>query len=414
MSGHTRSSMITLLWIVGIALTVSFVCSVLEATLLSVTHGYVAVLTERGSPAGHLLDRLQRHIDQPIAAILTLNTIANTMGAAMAGSIAEDVFGKTSITLFSAVLTLLVLFYAEIIPKTLGATYWERLAIPTAYTLRVLIIVLKPVLVPLTFFSRMIRGERIASISREELAALASVGWREGSLDEDEWEVVTNVIHLDQVQVSEVMTPRTDIIAVPIESSVQEAMDIMLDEGHLRLPVFRDNLDQIEGIIVARDLWRAHRDGKTDLRVTVRSVQYVPTSKPVEDLLPEMRADRLKMSIIVDEFGGTAGLVTLEDLLEEIVGEIQDEHDVDEPTDFHEMGNGETRVWGGVPVREVNTDLALQLDVEAHDTLGGFIFGALGHIGRVGDLVEVQGGCFRIAQMKGRRVEYLIFKRDAG
>ena len=227
--------MTTLLWVVGTALTVSFVCSILEATFLSVTHGYVEILKERRSPAGPLLEKLQRQIDQPIAAILTLNTIANTMGAAIAGAIAEDVFGQAWITAFSAVLTLLVLFYSEIIPKTLGATHWERLAVPTAYTIRVLVVVLKPVLIPLTFFSRMIRGNKLASISREELAALASVGRREGSIDEDEWEVVTNVIHLDQVQVSEVMTPRTDMIAVPIEATVQQAMDIMLDEGHLRL-----------------------------------------------------------------------------------------------------------------------------------------------------------------------------------
>jgi magnesium and cobalt exporter, CNNM family len=404
--------MITLLWVVGTALTVSFVCSILEATLLSVTHGYVEVLKERGSPAGFLLDRLRQQIDQPIAAILTLNTIANTMGAAIAGAIAEDVFGQTWITVFSAVLTLLVLFYSEIIPKTLGATYWERLAVPAAYTLRVLVIVLKPILVPLNFFSRMIRGDRLASISREELAALASVGRRAGSIDEDEWEVVTNVIRLDQVQVSEVMTPRTDMIAVPVEATVQEAMDIMLDEGHLRLPVFRENLDQIEGIIVARDVWRANREGKTSLSEAIRSVQYVPTSKPVEDLLPEMRAERLKMSIIVDEFGGTAGLVTLEDLLEEIVGEIQDEHEGDEPTDYHELGGGQVRIWGGVPVREVNADLDLSLDPEIHDTLGGFVFGSLGRVGHVGDIVKVDGGHFRIVRMKGRRVEYVVFVRD--
>lgn len=404
--------MTTLLWVVGTALTVSFVCSILEATLLSVTPGYVAVLKERGSRAGRLLEQLQRQIDQPIAAILTLNTIANTMGAAIAGSVAEDVFGRAWITAFSAVLTLLVLFYSEIIPKTLGATHWERLAIPAAYTLRGLIVVLKPVLIPLTFFSRMIRGERLASISREELAALAAVGRREGAIDKDEWEVVTNVIHLDQVQVSEVMTPRTDIIAVPIESTIQEAMDIMLDEGHLRLPVFRDSLDQIEGIIVARDLWRANRDGKTDLSETLRAVQYVPTSKPVEDLLPEMRDERLKMSVIVDEFGGTAGLVTLEDLLEEIVGEIQDEHEGDEPTDFYKLGDGQVRIWGGVPVREVNSELGLRLNPEIHDTLGGFVFGSLGQIGRVGDEVGIEGGRFRITRMKGRRIEYVVFVRD--
>ena len=404
--------MVMLIWVVAIALTTSFICSILEATLLSVNHAYVEVLKERGAKAGELLDRLQRQIDQPIAAILTLNTIANTMGAAIAGALAEQVFGSEWLALFSALLTLAVLFYSEIIPKTLGATYWERLAVPAAYLLRGMIFVLKPVLIPLNFFSRMLRGDRQSSVSREELAVLAEVGRREGAIDQDEWEVVTNVIRLDEVQVSEIMTPRTDIIAIPVESTVQEAMDVMLDRGHLRLPVYNDNLDQIEGIVVARDLWRANRDGETELSPAIREVPYVPATKLAEELLPEMRAERLKMSIVVDEFGGTAGLVTLEDLLEEIVGEIQDEHEEDEPQDFYALGDGQLRIWGGVPVREVNTELGLELDAESADTLGGWLFGALDRVGRVGDVVEVEGGRFRITRMRKRRIEFAVWVPD--
>jgi len=404
--------MITLIWVVAIALTTSFICSILEATLLSVNHAYVEVLKESGSKAGELLDRLQRQIDQPIAAILTLNTIANTMGAAIAGALAEEVFGNEWLTLFSAGLTLAVLFYSEIVPKTLGATYWERLAVPAAYTLRAMIVVLKPILIPLNFFSRMLRGDRQASVSREELAVLAEVGRRHGAIDQDEWEVVTNIIRLDQVQVSEVMTPRTDMIAVPLESTIQEAMDVMLDRGHLRLPVYRESLDQIEGIVVARDLWRANREGETDMSSALRDVPYIPATKLVEDLLPEMRSERLKMSIVVDEFGGTAGLVTLEDLLEEIVGEIQDEHEEDEPTDFHGLGEGQIRIWGGVPVREVNTELDLALDAESAGTLGGYLFGALDRVGRVGDVIEVEGGRFRITRMRKRRIEFAVWIPD--
>jgi putative hemolysin len=405
--------MITLLWVVGISLTVSFTCSILEAVLLSVTHSYVQVLKEDRAKAGALLERLQIRIDEPIAAILTLNTIAHTVGAAMGGALAQEIWGDEWITLFSAILTLVILVYSEIIPKTLGATFWERLAVPTAYTLRWMIVLMKPILVPLNLFSRLIKGERQSSVSREELAVLAEIGRREGTIDEDEWEVVTNVIKLDEVQVSEVMTPRTDMVAIPLDSSIRDTIQVMLDEGHLRLPVYRGSVDRIEGIVVARDVWQADRDGTEELTEVLRPVQFVPTSKLVEDLLPEMRGQRSKMSIVVDEFGGTAGLVTLEDLIEEIVGEIQDEHEGDEPLGFQDLGEGQMRIWGGVPVREVNDKLDLDLADEPHDTLGGFVFGALNRLARVGDVVEVGGGRFRVTRVRGRRIEFVVFIADS-
>jgi magnesium and cobalt exporter, CNNM family len=405
--------MFTLLWVVGVSLTISFLCSILEAVLLSVTHSYVQILKEHNAKAAAILEPLQSHIDEPIAAILTLNTIANTVGAVMGGAIAQGIWGNERITLFSAVLTLVILIYSEIIPKTLGATFWEKLAVPTGYTLRAMILLMKPILVPLNLFTSLIKSERQASVSRAELAILAEISRRDGVIDEAEWEVVTNVIRLDEVQVSEVMTPRTDVIAIPVESSIQDTMKVMLDEGHLRLPIYRGSVDHVEGIVVARDVWRADRDGVEDLSRVIRPVQFIPTSKLVEDLLPEMRAQRSKMSIVVDEFGGTAGLVTLEDLIEEIVGEIQDEHEGDEPLDFQALGEGQTRIWGGVPVREVNEELDLGLDDEPHDTLGGFVFGALNRVARAGDVVDVEGGRFRVTRVKGRRVEYIVFISDS-
>jgi CBS domain containing-hemolysin-like protein len=217
---------------------------------------------------------------------------------------------------------------------------------------------------------------------------------------------------LGEVTVGEVMTPRTDVIAIPDDSTVEEAMAIMLDEGHLRLPVFEETIDKVTGLLLARDLWRAHRDGVTQISEIVRPVQFLPTTKLVEDLIPEMRVQRTKMAIVIDEFGGTAGLVTLEDLIEEIVGEIQDEHEEDEPLSFEEMENGTVRIWGGVAVREVNDRLDLSISEEPHDTLGGYVFGELNRIGSVGDVVKIENAHLRIVQMRGRRVEYLVLIRD--
>jgi CBS domain containing-hemolysin-like protein len=405
-----------LLAILGISLATSFLCSILEAVLLSVTHGYVHVLRDKGSRAGGYLYGMQAQIGEPIAAILALNTIANTFGAALGGALALQIFGDAWMAGFSATLTLAILLFSEILPKTIGATLWPNLAPSAAYILRGMIIFMKPLVIPLTLYARLITPGRArpSTISRSELQALARIGRREGTLDEDEWRVVSSVMSLDQVPVGEVMTPRTDIIAVPVDASVEEAKSSMLDEGHLRLPVFEENLDRIVGILLARDLWRADRDGVTDIRQVMRPIQFAPATKPVDDLIDEMRTERVKMVIVLDEFGGTSGLVTLEDLLEEIVGEIQDEHEANEPEDFLVLESGEIRVWGGVPLRAVEETLEVDLPDDTYDTLGGLILSRLKRIPRVGDEVEVEGGRFRVLKMRGRRIEFLLFSPATG
>jgi magnesium and cobalt transporter len=226
---------------------------------------------------------------------------------------------------------------------------------------------------------------------------------------------VSNVIRLDEVSVGEVMTPRTDMVAIPVGSTVHEAQEMMLETGHLRLPVYQDSLDKVVGVVLGRDVWRAHRDGLGRLEDVMRPVPFAPASKAVEDLIPEMRAQRTKMAIVVDEFGGTAGLVTLEDLIEEIIGEIQDEHEADEPVDFQELFGGRLRVWGGTSLREASEKLGFEPteeEEEGYDTLGGFIFGRLNRIPTVGDQVEIVSGRLRVTHMKGRRIEYLLFVPD--
>ncbi len=407
------SRMATLIWVLGTALTISFLCSILEAVFLSVTHSHVALMQERGEWAGDWLAAARKHVDEPIAAILTLNTIAHTVGASMGGAMAAQVFGSAWIGVFSAVLTLVILLFTEIVPKTVGATYWRHLAAPSAYVLRAMILVMKPILVPLGLFARVLtpKKERL-TVSRAELEVLAEIGRREGTLDEEEWQVVSNVIRLDEVSVGEVMTPRTDIVAVPIDATIEQAIALMVGEGHLRVPVYEGTLDHIVGVLLARDLWKASRNGETYIRDVVRPVPFAPASKPVEDLIPEMRAQRVKLAIVVDEFGGTAGLVTLEDLIEEIIGEIQDEHEQDEPQDFQELPGGKVRIWGGVPLREASERLGFtptEDEEEGYDSLGGFVFGRLNRIPVLGDEVDVGTGILRVAKMRGRRIDYLLF-----
>jgi putative hemolysin len=371
------------------------------------------VLKERGEWAGVWLESVQDNVDEPIAAILTLNTISNTAGATLAGATAQDLFGKPWVTAFTVGLTLAILIFSEIVPKTLGATHWKRLAKPSAHVLRAMVVAMKPILIPLGWVSGWITPDKDQpTVSREELEVLADIGRREGTLDEDEWKVVSSVIRLDEVSVGEVMTPRTDMSAVPVECSVADAQQAMLDTGHLRLPVYKESLDQIVGVLVARDLWRANQSGVKSVVDVMRSVPFAPASKPVEDLIPEMRAQRVKLAIVVDEFGGTAGLVTLEDLIEEIIGEIQDEHESDEPIAFQAMADGQQRVWGGASLRDASQQLAFEPtedEEERFETIGGFVFGRLNRIPVLDDQVDIESGSLRVIKMKGRRVEYLLF-----
>ena len=407
--------MTELVAVVAVVLAASFLCSVLEAVLLSVTHSHVALMTKQGHRAGPVLERMKRRIDEPIAVILTLNTIAHTFGATAAGAIATEVFGDVWIGVFSAVLTFAVLVFSEIIPKTLGATFWKRLAGPSAHTLRVLGIAMRPVIAPLGWLSRWIGPKHGAvTVSRAELAVLADIGRREGALDEDEFRVMSRVMRLDAITVGEVMTPRIDIVAVPADASLGDAVDAMLDGGKLRLPVHEGSLDRIVGLLLARDLWRAARgaeDGTATVREITRPMQFAPASKTVEDLIREMRAARTKMVVVLDEFGGTAGLVTLEDLIEEIVGEIQDEHESDEPQDFRAVPGGQMLVWGGTPAKDVEEQLGLRLGDE-YDTIGGYVFGALDRIPRAGDEVSAGGGRLRVVNVRRRRIEYVLFTPD--
>jgi putative hemolysin len=398
--------------IVG-ALLVSALCSLLESVLLSLSNARIAELEEQERRSGPLLAAMRNDPGEPVAAILVLNTVAQTAGAIVAGALAYQQWGAQWITLFTVLLTLAVLVLAEILPRAVGGRYAADLAEPAAHVLHGLTRVMRPVILPLGWLRRLVvpAGESPQRGSRAELEALAEIGWREGALDEEEWEVVTNMMNLDQLVVADVMTPRTSVVAIPVEASVEDAKDLVLAEGHLRIPVYEGNLDRMVGVLLARDLWRADREGITEIRPLLRRPTFVPQTKPVEDLIGEMRRGRIRLAVVIDEYGGTAGLVTLEDLIEEIIGEIPDEHD-QEPLPFEEEMEGEVRIRGDVPLWEVNERFDLELPEEVFDTIGGYVFGQLGRIAEVGDQVEAAGGRFRVVAMAGRRVDRVAFIRD--
>ncbi|MDT8436222.1 MAG: hemolysin family protein [Gemmatimonadota bacterium] len=340
--------MTLLILYVALALGVSFLCSIMEAVLLSVTPSYAATLEARGSAAGRRLVRLKAEVDRPLAAILSLNTIAHTVGATGAGAQAAVVFGSTWLGVFSAVLTFAILVLSEIIPKTLGALYWRGLV---PWVVRALVPVML-LMWPLVKLSQGItwliaRGRQEPVVERAEIAALAELGAREGVLRASESRIVRNLFRFGELWAEDIMTPRTVLVALPEEWPVARALELEDVLRFSRLPVYRGSRDSVTGFVLKSDILlhaarAAGRPGDARLADLRRPLLHVPESLPVPQLFDRLMADGSHIALVVDEFGGTAGLVTMEDVFETLIGlEIVDEADTVE--DLRELARQEWR-----------------------------------------------------------------------
>jgi CBS domain containing-hemolysin-like protein len=317
---------------VGTALTVSFVCSILEATILSIRVTELEERREAGSKAaGRLLLLKQNRLDDAISAILILNTVAHTIGAALAGAQAAVVFGSAWVGVFSGILTLLVLLFTEIIPKTIGTAYASRLVPVVAAMLRVLTTVLAPLLILTRIVTRLIAPLRREPISRGELAALVSMATREGALETQQSRVFENVLELDSIEVEDVMTPRTVIVMLAENAVLGDLIDHAETSAVSRIPLFAGNRDQVTGYVLQREALLEAARGmprETPLAKFRRDVHFLPETAPLSVALRHFLAAHEHLAMAVDEFGGVSGVVTLEDLLETILGvEIIDESD---------------------------------------------------------------------------------------
>lgn len=338
--------MLLLIVYVLIALGFSFLCSIAESVILSVTKPYVSLLEREGHGAGRVLRRLKDDINAPLAAILTLNTVAHTAGAAGAGAQAAAVFGSNYLGVASAVLTLLILVFSEIIPKTLGALYWRQLAPVTAYTLRYLVWVLKPFVWLSDWLTRgMTKGPTLTGFSREEFAVMAELGEAEGQLEQRETSILHNLFFtLRDHTVREVMTPRTVVFSLSQDLTVDEAYSEVEKSRFSRIPVYEQgDPDHVVGFVLKQDLLLAYArgEGQQQLKSLSRDLLMVPETAAIYQVFHKMLARRLQISAVVDEYGSMEGLVTLEDVLETLLGEeIVDE--ADKTPDRQELAK---RLW---------------------------------------------------------------------
>lgn len=323
--------MALLLFYLFLAVGVSFLCSILEAALLSITPAHIAVLNERGSRTGKRLRRLKRNIDQPLSAILSLNTIAHTFGAAGVGAQAQIVFGKAWVSVTSAVVTLLILVFSEIIPKTLGASHARTLAGFTAAACIVLIYLTWPLVQLSKGITRWLSPDRDApTVSREEFRVLAQTGTREGVFEEEESNIFANLIRFSAIRVEDIMTPRVVVEMMRCDQTVSATMESSRAMPFSRFPVYGESDEDIRGYVLKTDIMLAQARGEGDTRLEdlKRDVLFVPEFISLQNLFSQLLARQEHFAVAVDEYGGLAGVVTMEDVLETLLGmEIVDESD---------------------------------------------------------------------------------------
>jgi len=326
-----------LIFFVLLSTGVSFLCSIAEAVLLSVTPSFVEKLKGQGKPEGELLGEMKENVERPLSVILTLNTIAHTVGALGCGAMAVKVFGDSKflmvalVTWFTVLYTMLILFGSEIIPKTIGAVFYRGLAGTTARVLNVIKWPLLPLIWMMEQVTKLISGGRKHSVfSREEFSALADIGEKEGHLDRKESTIVRNLLRFQELNATDIMTPRTVMFALPADDTVGAILADHADKPFSRIPLYDDDRDDIIGFVLKSDL--LHREALDQSSVTARElikpIAAVPSTIRLTDLLETMLDKREHIMLVVGEYGGTAGLVTLEDLVETMLGmEIVDEVD---------------------------------------------------------------------------------------
>ena len=316
-----------------LAIGVSFFCSIAEAVLLSVRPSYIATLVEKKRPGAKTLARVRERIDRPLAAILTANTIAHTVGAAGVGAQSAIVFGNAYLGITSAVLTLLILVFSEIIPKSLGAAHWPRLAPVFGMLIWWLTMLLLPVVIVFEGLTRLISrgGEHQKTFSRDEMQAMARIGAEEGTIDPREHRIVTNVMKLHRLSVRDIMTPRPVIFSVSGDMTVDEFFNLYSEKPFSRIPVYSGEPDSIDGYVLKNDLLLSQARDEFDTRLAdlKREFLVIADFQYASVTFGKLMEDKSHIALVVDEYGTVQGLVTLEDVVETLLGlEIMDEQDV--------------------------------------------------------------------------------------
>ncbi|HKW59878.1 MAG TPA: hemolysin family protein [Candidatus Dormibacteraeota bacterium] len=412
-------------WLEVVVLVFCFLLAALasgtETALTSVGRLRVRYLAEQGSKAAGTLQRLRADPNRFLSTVLFTNTLALIVASTASALLADSLFTKWGVppewrlwlTLLESVfLSVVLLIVAEVTPKTLAIAHAERVALAAAVPVDRMAAFLYPILWAVTIVSRGLTGGRAARapyLTEEELITALHVSEEAGVIEEQEHQMIHGIIEIGDKTVREIMIPRTDIVAVDKHAGLRDIVKLFKEHRHTRMPVFEDDIDHVIGLIHTKDLllyYTLASSEKFDMRKVLRPIEFTPEQKKVDELLNEMRTKKQHMVIVVDEYGGTAGMVTLEDLLEEIVGEIRDEYDTAEEDLLTFLNDHEARVDAGFPLEELNDRLRLGIEESGdYDSVGGYVHAMLGKIAEAGDTFTAGRAKWIVEKVKGRRIE---------
>ncbi len=404
---------------VAVVLVVSFLCSIFESVLLSINHAQIEALNQQGRPAGRLLAGFKRNIDVPIAAILILNTAAHTVGASVAGASYANVFNEHTLWLFTIIFTLAVLLFTEIIPKTLGVTFSGRLAVPVARGIQWLTFALKPLVLLSEKISSSLRGRHRQPVtSVDEIRLLAALGRNEGIVGPSTADIIVGATRLRQMRATDVMIPRQQVSFLSAMSSRAEILEQLKTLRYSRYPFSpTQELDDASGMVLVKELlaWmNEHPDDEIDWSAITFEPLIVPENKTLNYLLRLFQTAQRHMALVVDEYGGVEGIVTLEDVLEEIVGEIVDESDV-ATEDIWPQPDGSYQVRATLDLRRLCAALGIDWRPRAdYATVAGLLAEELGHIPKAGDAIDWRGYRLEVLSAGRRRAELVRIIPPAG
>jgi CBS domain containing-hemolysin-like protein len=401
---------------VSVALVVSFMCSIFESVLLSLSHAQVEVLASKGKPSGRILKAFKERIDIPISAILITNTAAHTIGTAVAGASYSDAFNPETLWIFTLVFTVVVLLFTEIIPKTLGVAYAMQLAKPVAVGIRTLVALLRPLVLASEVISRSLRQDKAGPVtSLDEIRLLATIGHSEGVVGKQTAEIIVGASHLRKLTASNVVVPRQDVVYLSHDDTPQQVLRVINESGFSRFPyTATGDIDDVVGVVFAKEILSQLVDsGPTaiDWQKLVHDPIVAPESVALDSLLRTFRATRRHMALIVDEYGDFQGIVTLEDVLEEVVGDIFDESDLPRE-DLWQRPDGTVRAFGTAELHRVCRMLSIELpeDVEVA-TVGGLFSEMLGRMPVDGDTLDWQGHRLTVLTAGRRGAELVAIDR---
>ncbi|WP_027338659.1 hemolysin family protein [Halonatronum saccharophilum] len=390
-----------------------------ETALMSVDKVEIRHLKQEGNKKAAVVDRLLSTPDRLLITILVGNNLVNIAASSIATALATEVFGAKGVGIAIGIVTFFVLVFGEITPKSFAKKEATKISMKIAKYIEVIYYLLAPIIKLLAILTNLFmkdkhdnKQRRKPFVSEEEIRRFLAVGEREGVIETDEKQMINSIFEFDDTNVKEIMVPRIHMVCVEINDPLEKLIDTVIDLGFSRIPVYNETVDNIVGVVYAKDLLLMLKNDnfESDIQKIMRPAYYIPESKKVDNLLTELRKEKIHMAIILDEYGGTAGLVTIEDLLEEIVGDIQDEYDEEENM-IKVISTEEIQVDGRVDIDEINDILEIDLPEEDYETISGFILSMLGYVPKTGEKLNFENLEISVEKVIQRRISKVRIKK---